>query len=327
MITRAWPRVGKQQLPDALLVDGPDTVAAIIGMTDAWCQARATMDRLAASWSALTASDGWPSLTRQLVTYAPEDVTRLIDLIAWIDATPQSDLYVRQVPVRGIDTKWIETRTDVITRVVRAVCGPRAGTGFLGTCGFRGTPARIRVRVLCPTLRAQLGGLGDIEAPIVDLAALTIQPTTILLVENLITGLALPDRDGVVAIIGLGNGVSLVGKLPWIRSAPRALYWGDVDTHGVAILALARTAIPHLTSILMDESTLVRYRDAWGEEPRQMRHEVPETLTAQEAAVLAGLQRDQWGRRVRLEQERIPWTEALTALDAALKDTLPEKPL
>jgi len=95
----------------------------------------------------------------------------------------------------------------------------------------------------------------------------------------------------------------------------------------MAILALARTAIPHLTSIMMDESTLVRYRDAWGEEPVQMRRQVPETLTPLEAAVLDGLQRDQWGSRVRLEQERIPWTEALTALDAALKHTLPEQPL
>ena len=95
----------------------------------------------------------------------------------------------------------------------------------------------------------------------------------------------------------------------------------------MAILALARTAIPHLTSIMMDESTLVRYRDAWGEEPVQMRRQVPVTLTPPEAAVLDGLQQDQWGSRVRLEQERIPWTEALTALDAALKHTLPEQPL
>jgi len=43
MVVRAWPRVGKQQLPDALLVDGPDTVAAIAGMTDMWIQARTNM--------------------------------------------------------------------------------------------------------------------------------------------------------------------------------------------------------------------------------------------------------------------------------------------
>jgi len=37
-------------------------------------------------------------------------------------------------------------------------------------------------------------------------------------------------------------------------------YWGDVDTHGMAILAEVRRALPHVRSALMDLETLQDHR-------------------------------------------------------------------
>ena len=56
------------------------------------------------------------------------------------------------------------------------------------------------MRVLCPRLRSGLGGLGDIEAPLGELARVSLRPQAVLIVENQATGVALPDMDGIELI-------------------------------------------------------------------------------------------------------------------------------
>ena len=57
-------------------------------------------------------------------------------------------------------------------------------------------------------------------------------------------------------------------------------YWGDIDTHGFAILDQLRSYFPHVASFLMDRETLLTHRLHWGEEPEPARR-LPR-LTAQE---------------------------------------------
>jgi len=40
----------------------------------------------------------------------------------------------------------------------------------------------------------------------------------------------------------LGYAVDVLGQLPWLQEA-QCIYWGDIDTHGFAILNRARTYI------------------------------------------------------------------------------------
>jgi hypothetical protein len=90
------------------------------------------------------------------------------------------------------------------------------------------------------------------------------------------------------------------------------LYWGDIDTHGFAILSRARSCFPHLKSMMMDEATLLRHRDLdlCVEEPMQHGAQSLPNLTMEELAVYRNLQQQIWGFRLRLEQERISWPEA-----------------
>ena len=88
----------------------------------------------------------------------------------------------------------------------------------------RARPARAG-RVSCPHRPARL------------------TPKCILVVENLETGISLPDLESCVAFMKLGNGVSVLSRLPWAAGV-RAVYWGDIDTHGFAILSHARGALP-----------------------------------------------------------------------------------
>src|SRR4029079_7623235 len=104
------------------------------------------------------------------------------------------------------------------------------GTGATGL-GLREPAPLVRIRALDPTL--SLAGLTDVSAPVDDLADLTIRPERVYVVENLATVLAMPDTSGAIAIHGGGHRVNLIARLPW---AQRVTYWGDLDSHGFAIL-------------------------------------------------------------------------------------------
>jgi hypothetical protein len=171
------------------------------------------------------------------------------------------------------------------------------------------------MRMLDQEIRNQVGGLGDISAPCDGLAALNILVSRVFVVENLQTGLAFPDMPGTVVIMRLGYNVDALAKLPWIARA-QCIYWGDLDTHGFAILNRARTYLPQLQSVLMDEGTLLTHKALWGEEKAPHPADELPQLTDAEQAVYRGIKKHLWGQNVRLEQERIAWGYALNLLGA-----------
>lgn len=100
--------------------------------------------------------------------------------------------------------------------------------------------------------------------------------------------------------------------LPWVRATP-VWYWGDLDSNGFAILHRLRVGHPRVTSVLMDETTLLGHRDLWVPEPTPARGAYP-NLSDAEHATLARLRAE---GDVRLEQERVPWDYAMRALRAS----------
>jgi hypothetical protein len=118
---------------------------------------------------------------------------------------------------------------------------------------------------------------------------------------------------GVVAAYGQGNAVVSLARIQWLRDA-RIFYWGDLDSHGFRILHQARAAGLSAHSVLMDTATLHEHRDLWVTEPKPFTGTAA-LLTEAEANALAELRTL---AHIRLEQERIPWTYALTALREAV---------
>lgn len=158
----------------------------------------------------------------------------------------------------------------------------------------------------------------DIEAPLDQLQQLGIRPRKALMLENLETAYSLPDFEGTVALVKLGNAVSLATQLPWMSGLP-VVYWGDLDSHGLAILAQARKTLGSVTSILMDEQTLLGNRNRWVQEPSLNRSAAVASLTDTERRVYEALVEGRWGERVRLEQERMEWPVAVSEIDRALR--------
>lgn len=313
---RRWRTLGTQRVPEKLMLDSPAEVAQWVGEADRWGRAQQRYMELLGRWPHLASK-----LSRYfdlLADYNEVDYRRLVNMVAWIEKNPASNLYPRQLPVSGLDSKWLEGRKGVLADLINAVRGESSNEGdFFQRCGLKAPPQLIRLRILDDNLRQQVGGLGDISAPWEQLAELNITAVNVFIIENLQTGLAFDDLPGSVVIMQLGYSVDVLGRLPWVTKA-NCIYWGDLDTHGFAILNRARTYLSELKSILMDEETLRSHQDLWVEEKTQHAAETLPLLSDREQEVYQAIKRNVWGQNVRLEQERIAWDVARNALRQAI---------
>ena len=315
-VERRWPLLGRQLLPEALLLADAEALAQLLGEAARWQRARSRY----ASWT-----QRWPALAAALARQYPlladieaVEFVRLGDMLTWLLAHPRSNLFARQLPVAGLDSKWLETRTGLLGDWLRILGESPAEANFWQASGLRRESDRLRLRLLDPALRQRVGGLGDVHAPFEQLAALDLPARHVFIVENKQTGLAFDDLPGAVVIMARGYAVDHLHELPWLQAAGAVHYWGDLDTHGLAILGRLRGYLPQVQSLLMDEATLLAYRELWVTEPVPKTTEVIEHLNAAEHALYRDLRGDRWGVRVRLEQERIGWDVAWARIRRAL---------
>lgn len=225
----------------------------------------------------------------------------------WLEAERGSGRYLRQISAPAVDTKFVERNRTLLARLLNAPTGPST---FLDALGLRAKPETIRLRA-----HPNSGPLGPFSEAVVRLDELTnldIDVATAVIIENEITYLSVPlPNDGVV-IWGKGFEVNRAGSLPWLRDADIA-YWGDLDTHGFAILNQLRAWKPQTRSFLMDRETLLTHRDRWVHETTPTAARL-DHLTEQEAELYTDLVTDRLDENLRLEQERIDWAWATERL-------------
>lgn len=311
---RNWRALGTQCVPEKLMLNQPSDAASWIEKTDDWQRAVERYKILIQHWPRL-----FDVLTKHysfLADCGEKDFMRLIEMLKWLCANPASGLYPRQIPVTGIDSKWLESHKGLVSDLIAAI-HEKNETYFYKACGLKSLPQLIRIRILDLQLRNQLGGLCDISIPLEEAANLNIKPANVFIVENLQTGLAFQDLRGSVVIMGLGYGVDVLGNFPWLTHA-RSLYWGDIDTHGFAILNRLRKYLPSLETILMDETTLLNHRSLWVKENKPHSSTDLSLLTDSEQKLFYSLKSNVWGQNIRLEQERICWDTAWDAVKAAV---------
>ncbi len=130
--------------------------------------------------------------------------------------------------------------------------------------------------------------------------------------ENEITYLAFPPVPNAVVMFGGGYALSRLTSLTWLDD--RALvYWGDIDTHGFAILHQFRARFPHVRSMLMDRATLLAHQAQWVVEAGPVNAHL-DRLTADEADLYRELVEGALGPSLRLEQERVRFSAILSAI-------------
>jgi hypothetical protein len=182
---------------------------------------------------------------------------------------------------------------------------------FAARHGFVHPPELVRFRMLDPHVPL-LGEARDLTVTAEAFSSLRLPVNSVIITENLVNFLAVPERPGSLAIYGGGYGFSSLRDAGWLRDC-EVLYWGDLDTHGFRILDQLRTVHPHVASVLMDEETLLSHRGVWGHEPSPSRAELTR-LTPEERALYEALEDDTYGPSIRLEQELVRWDWALERL-------------
>ena len=303
---RRWSSLGSQTVPEAIAFPSPEAIAECVGQMETWGRARQRYQEVGEIFPQL--SRVLPQHFDVLAQWNDAEFERLVQLIRWLTSNPQSGMYLRQVPVPGVHSKWIETRKKVVLAWLQAALG-MDGADFHTVTGLRRIPTRLRLRLLDPDLRAAVGGVGDLQAPVQDIARLHLPIRRVFIVENLQSGLAFDEIEGAVVFMGQGYAVEPFAEIPWLKMAA-CYYWGDIDTHGLAILDSLRQHLPNVHSLLMDAETLLDHRDLWGHEDKQVTANALPGLYTEESKLFADLKANRWGTRVRLEQERIPWAYA-----------------
>ncbi len=227
---------------------------------------------------------------------------RLLATVRWIDEHDLSGRYVRQVDVPGVDTKFIEGYKGVLTQLLDLQLDPArvnaAAPDFAGRYGFRRKPDYVRFRCARP-------GSAYTEM-MVRADELTAPPegvTRAYILENEVTYLAFPLAADAIAVFGDGYAVNVLANLDWL-AALDLTYWGDVDTHGFAILNRLRSRFPRARSILMDRETLFAHQSQWVTEKTPAKAALP-LLTSAEQDLYQDLVNDTFAPAVRLEQERV----------------------
>jgi len=303
---------GAQRLPAAVWLDNLQDALAFIGKARQAQRFEALWQQTAAAQPVLLA---WLSRRPIQALDLADRWERLLAVVAWLQAHPRPGVYLRQVDVPGVDSKFIEAHRGVLAELLDLALPPevveRGVSGvaqFARRFGFLDKPVRIRFRLLDPALPSlpgcqMSGGLPDITLDTASFAALALPVERVFITENETNFLAFPAVARAIVVFGAGYGWEALARAAWLHRC-RLHYWGDIDTHGFAILDQLRSYFPHAASFLMDRETLLAHRSHWGEEPEPARHDLSR-LTPAEAAVHDDLRFDRHRPRLRLEQERI----------------------
>lgn len=247
----------------------------------------------------------------------------LLQIVSWIETHPRPGIYLRQIDIPGVHSKFIETHRGVLVELLDIVLPPglidptASGVSqFARRYGFHDKPVRIRFRNLDPEQPLLPGTrLQDITLDSKSFALLVPNVTRVFITENEINFLAFPQVKDSLVIFGAGYGFEMLSKAEWLTRC-RIHYWGDIDTHGFAILDQLRSRFSHVESFLMDRKTLLTFTSQWGEEIKQTVRDLPR-LSHEERALYDDLRDNRIHMNLRLEQERIgfSWVESeLSAL-------------
>lgn len=238
---------------------------------------------------------------------------RLLAVAEHFQACPRPMRYARELGIPGVDSKFIEEHRGILAEWLERVLPAEAvdatvrglsDHGFERRFGLRHEEANIRFRWLDPAMALE-GCISDASVPLAQLAAYMPACKRVLVTENKINFLTLPASEGGLALFGGGYAIERLASVPWLGNMP-VHYWGDIDTHGFAILSRLRSYLPGVRSFLMDRDTLMSHHDFWSEEAPECRclRDLA-CLTSEELSLYDDLRMDRLGERVRLEQERI----------------------
>jgi hypothetical protein len=239
----------------------------------------------------------------------------LLEVCCYLQLHPRPNLYARELPL-SVDTKFVERHQSVLARLLTIVLPSDAvvdAERFEERFGLRFDEPQIRFRFLDESLRGVLGiPFDDLSLSLNQFRKLGWRKLRVVVSENKMTFLTLPNASSAVAIWGAGNAAALLHTVTWLTHC-EIFYWGDLDAQGFEILARLREVFPKTRSIMMDAATMDCFRELCKPGvPSRVQIKQCLTKSEEEARRLA------CASNLRLEQEKIPNQFATTVIKSAL---------
>lgn len=240
----------------------------------------------------------------------------LLATVNWIVEHDTTQLYLRHIDVPRVDTKFVERHQQLLGQLLAVILPPERiladAPTFARRYGFRPKPTYTRFRVLSP-IPAFPPQVSELHVRTDELATIDVPAKTVFVVENEISYLAFPTVPDSIVIFGEGFALTTLETLPWLGDK-ELVYWGDIDTHGFAILDRLRSRFPAVASLLMDRGTLLAHREQLVTEPTPTARPLP-NLTETEQSLYRDLIEDRFGHAIRLEQERVRFSLVRLAVE------------
>lgn len=315
--------LGRHNIPVSLLFESPEDLASLLGKRLEWetfitlTQLVAKCDDRLFSWAMR-----YPIRLLEVAT----DLDRLLLLWKWMIEHPRSGIYLRQIDLPGIDTKFTEKHMGLLSQWLDLTLDEaliddryRGISQFERRYGFLGKPELVRFRLLDTSLHYR--GCDDISIPAKQFCTL-FQPgedlpiERVFVIENDICALTLPLAKKSLVIFGRGYFFDHLSECEWLHRV-ELWYWGDIDTHGFAILDQFRSLFPHTNSFLMDRATLMEHKVSWGNEPKPFTG-VLQHLDAEEEALYQDIVFGRIRENLRLEQELVRYGRVESAIDSII---------
>ena len=250
---------------------------------------------------------------------------RLLTVVDWVRRHPRPAVYLRQVDLPGVHSKFIETHRAVLAELLDlavpadSVDTTKTGVSqFAARYGFLDKPTRVRFRILDPGIHAVAGTwCPDITLDASSFSQLAIDVRRVFITENETNFLALPNIPGAIAIFGSGYGWGALAQARWLEQCA-IHYWGDIDTHGFAILDQLRSHFSHVGSLLMDRASLDAHVSFWGREDKPQRGDL-HRLIPEELSLYNDLRDNRIREGLRLEQEHLSFGWVQERIDHLLQ--------
>lgn len=200
--------LGEQKLPTALVFSSVEQLANWLQLTSELDSYRAKSQQITNKFVQLTA---WCLKNPLKILKHKHSWNKLLIIIDWFLANPQSQIYLREISLPEIDSKFIEQHKKLLNELLLIIQGSdgkedSGNLSFEAKWGIKSKPDTLRLRFLGSQ---NIAGLRDIQAPIsewqkIDLLSLGIEK--IFITENEINFLAFPQQKNAVVIFGKGYG-------------------------------------------------------------------------------------------------------------------------
>jgi len=312
---------GLQRVPLAAWVDSIEDALTWLGKRSEWQRFLTLIDITRNGNPALIP---WLEKRPLLALEKADDWTRLMSVVGWLMKNPRPAIYLRQVDLPGIHSKFIEMHRSTLIELfnlalpVDAIDASKTGVvQFSARYGFLEKPTHIRFRILDPRMQVISGtSCADILLDVENFSALTLNICRVFITENETNFLTLPTMPETMVIFGAGYGWDNLAKAHWLRKCV-IHYWGDIDTHGFVILNQLRGSFDHVGSFLMDRTTLITHKEFWGVEEKPS-HADLQRLTTNEASLYDDLRSSRLKHHLRLEQEHVGFDWMTTQIEQLL---------